>query len=153
MIQQLTLARRINMAFDLAEYHQKAEERRIAAGEGVGTFKQTIKDAGVEKFTADYSGSGDDGTIYNVEVKPEGIKIQNCEWEEWNRLTHNKESHTGHRNAEEFIEDYCYDLLQAYYAGWEIDDGQRGTFSWNSRNNNIRHDYQQMYIRDECEEF
>ena len=41
----------------------------------------------------------------------------------------------------EYIEDFCYDLLADNHGGWEINEGQNGNITWNSKDDEIEHQY------------
>ena len=42
-----------------------------------------------------------------------------------------------------YLEDITYDMLEERHGGWEINDGQEGTFTFTFENNSmqINHDY------------
>ena len=47
------------------------------------------------------------------------------------------------RNFITYLEDMVYDMLEERHGGWEINDGQEGTFTFTFKNNSmqINHDY------------
>ena len=63
------------------------------------------------------------------------------------------EETTDHKTLNEYIEDFCYDLLADNHGGWEINEGQNGNITWNSKNNKIEHQYFTMIEYEHGEDF
>ena len=62
--------------------------------------------------------------------------------------------HTEPKPIVDYLEDFCYRLLQANCPGWEINDGQSGDIEWDYElyEGKITHNYcvpQPQYYREE----
>jgi hypothetical protein len=74
-----------------------------------------LKQFGVKTVTAEYDGYGDSGQVgepdYGSAKVPEGLKAA--------------------------VRDLFYDILEEYYAGWEINEGSFGHFEWDLKQDSI----------------
>ena len=142
---------------DLIEFNKSWQARvqaeRNTADENLKTFKKALKDNGITSFKVSYSGSGDSGEIYETEIKPNDITIPDCEWVELDYKTLKREKFFGIRDAEDYIEEFCYSLLEAYHGGWEINEGQNGDLEWDSESDEISHNYFVLIEEGHTEEF
>lgn len=93
-----------------------AEEEKTSLGnEGppqqIATFRSTIiprlNELGVKKLTVNYSGSGDEGSVDDIDVEPEGLAISS--------------------KLEKQISDLADEFLYAAHGTWEDGDGGTGT--------------------------
>ncbi len=80
----------------------------MSNGSGRRELYQKLRKLGVKTVTAQYDGCGDSGQIEDpefgpVEVPPALVRA---------------------------VHDLFYDLLEAHYAGWEINEGSFGQFEW-----------------------
>ena len=125
----------------LKSYSERIQEKKEEHDEEQVTFKKDLKEAGVKSFKVEYSGQGDSGEIVSTEVEPSGISISNCEWDDFNYETLSSDEKSGDRDAEGYVEDFCYDLLESYHSGWEINEGQNGYISWDNVSNALKHNY------------
>ena len=92
-----------------------AEEEKSPLGSGstpqhIATFKKSIipklNELGVTKLTVSYSGSGDEGSVEEFDVEPQGLVIPN--------------------ELEEQIRDLADEFLYSEYGSWEDGDGGTG---------------------------
>lgn len=104
-----------------------------------------LKAAGFAEFTAEYSGSGDSGGIDSVEYKLVGEKMLIEATREENNWVKGEGWKPTTRPATErdIIEDFCYAWLEQNHPGWEINDGQEGTISFDGER--ITHDGRSFY--------
>ena len=107
------------------------------------SFKKKLKELKVKSFKVEYCGSGDCGEINEVNYTPKSLQasVDVGSWKKWNNTTFKNEETTSPKPLGDFIEDFCYDLLEDNHCGWEINEGQRGNIEWNSKDNTIRHEY------------
>ena len=137
----------------IKNYSERMQQKKNDHDEEQVTFKKNLKEAGVKSFKVEYSGQGDDGEILSTEVNPSGISISDCEWDEFNYETMSSDDKSGYRDAEGYVEDFCYDLLESYHSGWEINEGQNGYISWNDELNTLKHSYWVPIYENHEEEF
>lgn len=91
------------------------DEKPSVANEGtakhIATFKKTIiprlNELGVKKLTVNYSGSGDEGSVDDIDVQPEGLVIPS--------------------ELEKQISELADGFLYAEHGNWEDGDGATGT--------------------------
>ncbi len=100
---------------------------------------QALKDLGVHEVRVTYSGSGDSGCIDEVEARnkkgkpiplpatPVPIVLSHSDWDSatGQYSTSNKSNET--MPLKEAVEQWCYDLLEEHFPGWEINEGSSGT--------------------------
>tara|TARA_B100000427_G_scaffold321285_1_gene321640 strand:+ start:1135 stop:1587 length:453 start_codon:yes stop_codon:yes gene_type:complete len=135
------------------EFMAKIEEEKRSVNKEIENFKKVLIENGVKRFTVYYSGSSDSGEIYDYTVEPSGIKIPDRTWEEFDYKKMKVVSFQGSQDADSYVEDFCYQILQSHHAGWEINEGQNGKFEWNSDENEIVHDFDVITYESHSEEF
>ena len=135
------------------EFMAKIEEEKRSVNKEIENFKKVLIENGVKRFTVYYSGSGDSGEIYDYDVEPSGIKIPDRTWKEFDYKKMKVVSFQGRQDADSYIEDLCYQILQSHHAGWEINEGQNGKFEWDSDKNEIVHDFDVMTYESHSEGF
>ena len=108
---------------------------------------------GIAKVEITYDGCGDQGCIEEVTAydaagqiidttsdRPLVITVRETVW---NEATQNYEVHMVVRSVgvRQAVEHWCYGLLEAHFAGWEIDGGASGTITINvkTRRGSIEH--------------
>ena len=69
---------------------------------------QQLRQLGVERISAEYNGSGDDGQINDPEFG--SVEVSG--------------------GVEKAVLDLFYEVLEEYYGGWEINEGSYGLFTW-----------------------
>ncbi|MGO9984620.1 MAG: DUF6878 family protein [Rhodomicrobium sp.] len=99
---------------------------------------QALSELGVHKLLVNYSGSGDSGCIDDVEARNnEDVVIPFPDTPVSITLTHtNYDFGTGQYSTasksvqtmplKDAVEQWCYDLLEEHYPGWEINEGSSG---------------------------
>ena len=144
--------------FNEVEFHKKYERERKAKLEGfplkADKFKKSLKPLGIISFEVEYSGSGDSGEINEVNVYPkekEKIKIDVGVWQKWDndKMEHVKTNEK--REIDEYIKDFCYELLEDNHGRWEFNEAQSGTISW--KKGKIKHEYTTYVEQTDGEEF
>ena len=121
----------------------------------------------VFSIVANFNGSGDSGQIDCIEYfdkkennlpEPEG-KVKNSKLEAghyWNPKTNDLEEKP-EREADfgELVEQICYDRLSAHHAGWEINEGSYGTFTFDVLNRKINLEFNERVesVRSTSESF
>lgn len=107
--------------------------------------------AGIETVTVTFDGYGDSGQIENIEARAgaetislpsDPIEIARTTWgnPEIERLT---------QTVQEAIETLVYDFLRQVHAGWEINDGAYGEFTFDVAERTVKLDYNERYIESE----
>jgi hypothetical protein len=141
------------------DFHAKYERERKEKLDNFPTkaerFKKKLKELKVKSFSVEYSGSGDSGEINEISWEPKKLNasIDVGTWKRWNTKTWEQEETTDHKTLNEYIEDFCYELLGDNHGGWEINEGQSGNINWNSKNNKIEHQYFTMIEYEHGEDF
>jgi hypothetical protein len=116
---------------------------------------QALSALGVHKLHVTYSGAGDSGCIDEIEASnkkgetiplpatPVSIGLIHAEWDAATGTYS-----TSVRSVEEIplkdaVEQWCYDLLEEHYPGWEINEGSSGTIIIDpaARQGHIDHTY------------
>jgi hypothetical protein len=93
-----------------AKYQKDQEVRRTANKEEKLPLLAKLKDAGIHKLVISYEGSGDSGEIHNHVVYGKD----------------GEEAPILLDGLEEEVDEFCYQLLQDNYGGWEINEGSFG---------------------------
>ena len=141
-------------------YEEKMLARKTSFEKELTEFGSRLVSLGITGFKVEYSGSGDDGEIHGVDIftKPDvtldGLAIEIGEWEKWDNKSMGYKVHTEPKPIVDYLEDFCYRLLQANCPGWEINDGQSGDIEWDYElyEGKITHNYcvpQPQYYREE----
>ena len=136
--------------FNIEEFHKKYGREKKEKLEGfplkAERFKKKLKELKVKSFSVEYSGSGDSGEINEVSYEPKKLNasIDVGTWTRWNNTTLEQEKTTDHKSLKDYIEDFCYELLEDNHGGWEINEGQSGNIEWNSKDDVINHNYTQF---------
>ena len=109
-----------------------------------------LADAGIDKVTIEYDGSGDSGQIDDVLAWrahetvpfPSDLKLQLAQ------------SNPDHPLAEtglaEAIESLAWDYLEERHAGWEINDGGFGTFVFDVGGRTITLEHNERFTEVTC---
>ena len=145
--------------FNVEEFHKKYERERKEKLEGfplkAERFKKKLKELKVKSFSVEYSGSGDSGEIDEVSYEPKKLNasIDMGTRTRWNNTTLEQEKTTDHKSLKDYIEDFCYELLEDNHGGWEINEGQSGNIEWNSKDDVINHNYTQFIEQSHDEDF
>jgi len=145
--------------FNHEEWHKKYMQERKEKADNfpkkAERFKKKLKELKLKSFSVEYSGSGDSGEINDISYEPSNLNasIDVGTWKRWNTKTWEQEETTDHKTLNEYIEDFCYDLLADNHGGWEINEGQSGNITWNSKNNKIEHQYFTMIEYEHGEDF
>ena len=132
------------------DFHAKYERERKEKLDNFPTkaenFKKKLKELKVKSFSVEYSGSGDSGEINEISWTPKKLNasIDVGTWTRWNNDTFEREETTDHKSLHDYIEDFCYELLEDNHGGWEINEGQSGNIEWNSKDDVINHNYTQF---------
>ena len=137
------------------KYMRERKEKADNFPKKAERFKKKLKELKVKSFSVEYSGSGDSGEINDISYEPSNLNasIDVGTWKRWNTKTWEQEETTDHKTLNEYIEDFCYDLLADNHGGWEINEGQNGNITWNSKNNKIEHQYFTMIEYEHGEDF
>jgi hypothetical protein len=116
---------------------------------------QALSNLGVHKLFVTYSGSGDSGCIDEIEAydkdaklvplpgTPVSVTLMHSDWD----FETGKYSTTIKSIAEmplkDAVDQWCYDLLEEHFPGWEINEGSSGTITINpeGREGEIEHTY------------
>jgi hypothetical protein len=153
----------VDISFEdrMKEIQEKAKLRRIVTKDKIIELQQTLKFNSLEFDSVEvgYSGSGDSGAIEDIDFFN---KDKNMLFSKYAGYAHEPQSVTipkdsalsdelkkdVHKNAVVckligYLEDITYDMLEERHGGWEINDGQEGTFTFTFENNSmqINHDY------------
>ena len=145
----------------MKEIQEKAKQRRIVTKDKILELQQTLKFNNLEfdEVEVGYSGSGDSGAIEDIDFfnkdkktlftkyggyahEPQSVNIPKD-----SPLTDALKKDIHHNPTVckliSYLEDITYDMLEERHGGWEINDGQEGTFTFTFENNSmqINHDY------------
>lgn len=114
-----------------------------------------LKKNNVEVAIVTFNGSGDSGSIDNVELTPESTQplleetAVGFSWPNYAGL--------GNLNQNVLIKDaietICYDLLRLKHQGWETNEGAHGTFEFVVKDNKIKLDFYERSIANYEDEF
>lgn len=137
----------------LIQYKEKKEKEQNTFPEKVENFKNKLKEIGLKSFEVQYSGSGDSGEIEEINYEPNFLQcdIDVGTWRRWNIEKMEHEETEDKKPLKDYIEDFCYDLLEVNHGGWEINEGQSGNIQWDNDGNQITHGYT-CYIEQSNEE-
>ena len=109
---------------------------------------------GIAKIEIIYDGSGDSGCIeeataydeagHVIETMPDTLVAITVRDTVWNEVTNKCEPRFIERQVPpwEAIKHWSYDILEAHFPGWEIDDGSSGTITIdvNKRRGKLEHE-------------
>ena len=145
-------------------YAKKEQQRKDFESKTKPEVMKVLKDLEITKAYVNYSGSGDDGSINEVEfyVGDKEINLENPKYSDfykvdrgertyWCYTEHKRKTTTEPMDLKDYIEDVTYDFLEAYHGGWEINEGQHGGIYFKVSENVIHHDYVEI-IENEREE-
>lgn len=137
------------------KYMRERKEKADNFPKKAERFKNKLKELKVKSFYVEYAGSGDSGEIHEISWEPKKLNasIDVGTWKRWNMKTLEHEYTTDHKSLHDYIEDFCYELLEDNHGGWEINEGQNGNITWNSKNNKIEHQYFTMIEYEHGEDF
>tara|TARA_Y100001937_G_scaffold88954_1_gene120238 strand:+ start:980 stop:1510 length:531 start_codon:yes stop_codon:yes gene_type:complete len=149
----------------MKEMKEKAKQRRIVTKDKLLSMFNTLKfnSFDFDKVEVNYAGSGDSGAIEDIDFFR---KDQNL-FSKYAGYSHEPESVTIPKDSPlsdelkkdihkdsticsfiTYLEDITYDMLEERHGGWEINDGQEGTFTFtfnpkgeNEKDLLINHDY------------
>ena len=140
-------------------YAKKEQQKKDFESKTKPEVMKVLKDLGITKAYVNYSGSGDDGSINEVEfyvgknviTLNDSHKVDRGERTYWCYTEHKRKTTTEPMDLKDYIEDVTYDFLEAYHGGWEINEGQHGGLYYIVSENVIQHDYVEI-IESEREE-
>ena len=124
---------------------------------------RALRELGVHELRVSYSGSGDSGSINMVEVRnQEGQPVElpptavpytfthtSYDVQTGSNATQTKE--TKELPLAEAVEQWCYDLLEEHYPGWENDDGADGVIVIDPEKQEGRIDHQIFFMQSDFE--
>lgn len=113
-------------------------------------YTAKIKEIGFKSFEIAYSGSGDSGCVDEITYElsgelPAGLKMSKSTYN-WNPKTNRggfAETEVELTDVKEFLGEFAYAYLEHHHGGWEIDDGQSGTITFDGVK--ILHEGQSYY--------
>ena len=140
-------------------YAKKEQQKKDFESKTKPEVMKVLKDLEITKAYVNYSGSGDDGSINEVEfyvgknaiTLNDSHKVDRGERTYWCHTEHKRKTTTEPMDLKDYIEDVTYDFLEAYHRGWEINEGQHGGLYYIVSENVIQHDYVEI-IESEREE-
>jgi hypothetical protein len=124
-----------------------------------------LRDLGVCQLHISYSGSCDSGCINEVEAFDKDNKViplpQTLVPYTFTHTTYNLEdahyatttTETKELPLSEAVEQWCYDLLEEFYPGWEINEGSSGTIIIDPSGREGRIDHCYLVPQDERKSF
>lgn len=152
----------VDISFEdrMKEIKEKAKQRRIVTREKILQMFTTLKlnSFDFDEVEVNYAGSGDSGAIEDIDF----FKDKKTLFSKFSGYAHEPQSvnipkdsplrdelkKEIHKNSSigrliTYLEDITYDMLEERHGGWEINDGQEGTFTFTFENNSmqINHDY------------
>ena len=155
------------MAKIMAEMKKDQEAKGEKAKNNAKVLFDALQDTKVVSIVVDFDGCGDSGQISSIEYydhrdkglsQPEG-KIKGSKLPAghyWNDKTKDLEE-LPEREASfnELVEQICYDRLGARHAGWEINEGSYGTFTFDVLNRKIELEFNERIeeVRSSSESF
>jgi hypothetical protein len=110
----------------------EAKNRTLARVNAINkrTILRALKAHSITEVTADFDGMGDSGQIQNITPALPGTPVTFTEVDiEWRDNTHTTRKTTVPLN--DAVEHLMYAYLEAEHAGWEINEGSYGTFTFN----------------------
>ena len=115
-------------------YAKKEQQKKDFESKTKPEVMKVLKDFGITKAYVNYSGSGDDGSINEVEfyvgknviTLNDSHKVDRGERKYYCHTDHKYKTTTEPMDLKDYIEDVTYDFLEAYHGGWEINEGQHG---------------------------
>jgi hypothetical protein len=124
---------------------------------------RALRELGVHELRVTYSGSGDSGCIDNVEVHdqtgkpvelpptpvPYTFTHTTYDFRAGNYATEVTE--TKELPLSEAVEQWCYDLLEEHYPGWENNDGADGVIVIDPAKREGRIDHQIFFMHSDLE--
>ncbi|MGB0083989.1 MAG: DUF6878 family protein [Rhodomicrobiaceae bacterium] len=124
---------------------------------------RTLRELGVHELRVRYSGSGDSGSINEVEARnKQGQPVELLSTPVPYTFIHTSYNfQTGNYDTEvtetkelplsEAVEQWCYDLLEEHYPGWENDDGADGVIVIDPEKQEGRIDHQIFFMQSDFE--
>lgn len=139
----------------LEKYEEEVKQKRENFVNKVDTFKNKLKDLKVESFRVEYSGSGDSGEIEEIHYEPNDLKVKVDvgTWKKFDQQSFEYKETNEPKPLKDFIEDFCYELLEDNHGGWEINEGQSGAIEWDIKENDISHNYTTYVEHSESESY
>jgi len=139
----------------IKEYEKKLKEKKENFPNKVDTFKNKLKDLKVESFRVEYSGSGDSGEIEEIFYEPNNLKVDVDvgTWKKFDQQSFGYKETNEPKPLKDFIEDFCYELLEDNHGGWEINEGQSGAIEWDIKENDLSHNYTTYIEHSESESY
>jgi len=139
----------------LEKYEEEVKQKRENFVNKVDTFKNKLKDLKVESFRVEYSGSGDSGEIEEIFYEPNNLKVKVDvgTWKKFDQQSFEYKETNEPKPLKDFIEDFCYELLEDNHGGWEINEGQSGAIEWDIKENDLSHNYTTYIEHSESESY
>ena len=122
-----------------------------------------LRELGIHELHVRYSGSGDSGCINEVEARnQQGQPVELPSTPVPYTFTHTSyDFQTGNYSTEatetkelplsEAVEQWCYDLLEEHYPGWENDNGADGIIAIDPAKREGRIDHQVFFMESDFE--
>lgn len=139
----------------LEKYEEGVKQKKEKFVNNIDTFKNKLKDLKIESFRVEYSGSGDSGEIEEIFYEPNDLKVKVDvgTWKKFDQQSFEYKETNEPKPLKDFIEDFCYELLEYNHGGWEINEGQSGAIEWNIKENDISHNYTTYVEHSESESY
>ena len=139
----------------LEKYEEEVKQKKENFPSKVDTFKNKLKDLKVESFRVEYSGSGDSGEIEEIFYEPNNLKVDVDvgTWKKFDQQSFGYKETNEPKPLKDFIEDFCYELLEDNHGGWEINEGQSGAIDWDIKDNDLSHNYTTYIEHSESESY
>jgi len=139
----------------IEEYEKKLKEKKENFPNKVDIFKNKLKDLKIKSFRVEYSGSGDSGEIDEIFYEPNDLKIEVDvgTWKKFDQQSFEYKETNELKPLKDFIEDFCYELLEDNHGGWEINEGQSGAIEWDIKDNDLYHNYTTFIEHSENESY
>ena len=139
----------------IEEYEKKLKEKKENFPNKVDIFKNKLKELKIKSFRVEYSGSGDSGEIDEISYEPKDLKIEVDvgTWKKFDQQSFEYKETNEPKPLKDFIEDFCYELLEDNHGGWEINEGQSGAIEWDIKDNDLYHNYTTFIEHSENESY
>jgi hypothetical protein len=144
--------------FDFAAWQMQERERaRLAAAVRPGN-KAAVFDAlaraGITIVAVSFDGCGDSGQIERIEAHSGGApaELPSDQIELAEPAGNSREIKQAPFALSDAIEKVAYDFLEETRAGWEINDGAYGEFTFDVKNRTITLAYNERHMESDCSE-
>lgn len=107
-----------------------------------------LKNNNVEAVVVAFDGSGDSGSVGEIELTPESAQPlleETAIGFAWPELLGAPELYNN-VTIKDAIETICYDFLRISNRGWEMDEGAHGTFEFITKDNKVKLDFYERSV-------